>query len=493
MRNHQDLKVFSLIGAVLIFTFFLSSCATATPVIPGELPVAEEQSQVEVPGGLMALPDGSGVEHPVLVFDFQIQSRLVNSEEYQECVEAGACEPAAEILHAYTPAGVSWYQAQSYCSYLGGRLPTEAELTRASGGSEDCPETGGSLVEQEGFGEWVYDWDDPDYYNGSLVSNPFGPLYGDLKVAMGLDLSSISDVIWKYFGVYDNAEIYGKTKYYEVDSSFAKYDEDDSSFAKYDEDDSSFAKYDEDDSSFAKYDEAFYPKIEELKAFAKYDGQLVIKFEDGKFFIGNENVDMDKASPNQGAYFPRLGMLPDQFNPLVGFRCVTGGAPLSYAPMCKTETAPSCSLPAEELETISAQLTVDNGVDPNFNIVGANCPQGSTYALTISHELPSGEGVEVKAGSKDCDCQEYKDYPGKLYCSCPSPGAGLMTEVEICKSGQETLIPIDDFCQPGSSFDLQSGVCSHVDSATPLIFSLVGGSSRCRRFSLPQRSGSAGP
>ena len=450
MRNHQDLKVFSLIGAILIFTIFLSSCATATPVIPDELPVPEEQSQVGVPGGLMILPDGSGAEHPVLVFDFQIQSRLVTHEEYQECVAAGACEPAAEVLHAYAPAGVSWYQAQSYCSYLGGRLPTEAELTRATGGSEDCPETGGSLVGQEGFGEWVYDWDDPNYYNGSLVSNPFGPLYGDLKVAMGLDLISIGDVVGKFWGK----------------------DIDDNTFAKYDEDQGSFAKYDEDDSSFAKFDDASFAKIEELKFFYKDELKLSVKLENGKWFIEADGADQDKWLSDSN-YFPRLGMLPDQFNPLVGFRCITEGAPLSYAPICKTETAPLCSLPAQELETISTQLTLDNDLDPNFNIVGANCPQGNTYALTISHELPSGEGVEVKAGSKDCDCQEYADYPGKLYCSCPSPGAGLMTEVEICKSGQETLIPIDNFCQPGSKFDLRSGACSSVESGTPLIFSLV--------------------
>ena len=122
-----------MIGLILIISIFLSSCATVTPVVPGEIQLPAVQTEVEVPGGLITVEDGSGLRHSVLVFDFEIQSRLVIGAEYAQCVEEGECEPVPEsILPA--PAGVNWYQAQAYCSYLGGRLPTEAELIRATGG-----------------------------------------------------------------------------------------------------------------------------------------------------------------------------------------------------------------------------------------------------------------------------------------------------------------------------------------------------------------------
>lgn len=455
MRRHRTRNRPTFISAIFIITFLLSSCATATPVIPEEFPdlEPEPQSQLDIPGGLLLLPDGAGADHPVLVFDFQIQSRLVTHDEYQECVEAGACEPAPEAIHDYAPAGVTWYQAQAYCSYLGGRLPTEAELTRSTGGSEDCQDSGGNLVSQEGFGEWVFDWDDPDFYNGSLVGNPFGPTYGDLKIAMGLNLDSINEVIYKYFGKYEDPE------------SFAKYDG--SEIAR---------KGQEDNDTFAKWDDAVsFAKLDELKlTFAKYEGQILIKFEEGKFFIGTDGADQGKWESGEGTFYPRMGILPDQSNPLVGFRCVTQGAALSYAPICKTQTAAKCSLPAEQMETISAQLTMDRDVNPNFQIVGANCPQGDTFDITISHELSNGEGVEIKAGGKECDCQEYAEYPGKLYCDCPSPGAGWKTEIDVCAAGGETLIAMDDLCPSGSHFDIQSFMCVIDQFEPPALFSLVG-------------------
>ncbi|MFN2281273.1 MAG: hypothetical protein ACK2TZ_05360 [Anaerolineales bacterium] len=198
-----------------------------------------------------------------------------------------------------------------------------------------------------------------------------------------------------------------------------------------------------------------------------------IKFEDGKFSINATSADMDKSGPGQGPDFPRMAMLPDMSNPLVGFRCVTEGAALTYAPICTTQSASQCSLPTDEMQTISLQLAEESGVDPNFQVAGVNCPQGGEFDLTISHELPSGEGVVVVADGEECTCQEYADYPGKLYCSCPSPGAGIKTEIEACASGEETLISMDEFCLNGSRFDLQSGGCTQVETGIPLIYSLV--------------------
>ncbi|MFN2281525.1 MAG: SUMF1/EgtB/PvdO family nonheme iron enzyme, partial [Anaerolineales bacterium] len=195
MRTQRWHRGTKLPSVLFILSIILAGCATLTPVVPDEVQILEAQTEVETPGGLMYVEDSTGLSHPVLVFDYQIQSRLVE------------CEPVAESDYPLAPAGVDWYQAQAYCSYLGGRLPTEAELVRATGGDEDCSDSGGELISQEGFGEWVYDWDDPDYYNNSLVTNPFGPMYGDIKVAMGLDLNAASEAMGKYWVKLDEMEL----------------------------------------------------------------------------------------------------------------------------------------------------------------------------------------------------------------------------------------------------------------------------------------------
>ena len=463
MRSQQTQQGIILLSIILIFSFILSSCATVTPVVPGEIQLPAVQTEVEVPGGLITVEDGSGLRHSVLVFDFEIQSRLVIGAEYAQCVEEGECEPVAETEYPLAPAGVNWYQAQAYCSYLGGRLPTEAELIRATGGEEDCTDSGGELISQEGFGEWVYDWDDPDYYNRSLVANPFGPMYGDLKVAMGLDLDAAGEAMGKYWIKWDELKL-DEVKLDEIKLDEIKLDE-----IKLDE-----IKLDEiklDEIKFESYKFFSMGKWE----FAKDTWRYSIKFEDGKFFINAESVGMDKSSPDQPPIFPRIGMLPDMSNPLVGFRCVTEGAALTYAPICKTQTAATCNLPPDKMQTISLQLADESDLDPNFQVAGANCPQGGEFALTISHDLPSGEGVEVKAGGKECACQEYTDYPGNLYCSCPSPGAGVLTEIEACQAEEDALVAMDEFCPTGYYYDLQVGGCAMLAPGVPLIYSLVDG------------------
>jgi type VI protein secretion system component Hcp len=458
MRNQRTLRGATFLSAFFILSIILSSCATATPIIPGDEYGLAAQTQVDVPGGLMLLEDGYGQEHPVLVFDFQIQSRLVVGAEYAACVEAGACEPVGETEYPLAPAGVNWYQAQAYCSYLGGRLPTEAELARAAGGEEDCQE---GVITQEGFGEWVHDWDAPDYYNDSLVANPFGPMYGDLKVAMGLDLDTAGEAMGKYWIKWDELKL-EEIKLDEIKLEEIKLDE-----IKLDE-----IKLDEiklDEIKFESYKFFSMGKWE----FAKDTWQYSIKFEDGKFFISAESVDMDKSGPGQGPDFPRMGMLPTSSNPLVGFRCVTEGAALTYAPICKNQTAPNCSLPAVQKETISAQVDAAVETNPDFRVAGANCPEDGAFDLTISHGLPSGEGVKIKSGGEECTCQEYEGYPGNLYCSCPSPGAGVKTEVEVCASEEETLIPMNDFCQSGSYYSLEVGGCVRGVSGTPLLYNLM--------------------
>jgi len=75
---------------------------------------------------------------------FGIDRTEVTVGDWDRCLRAGRCPPARmppadpRVTHPGHPVGgVRWREAQSYCYFVGGRLPSEAEWERAARGGDE--------------------------------------------------------------------------------------------------------------------------------------------------------------------------------------------------------------------------------------------------------------------------------------------------------------------------------------------------------------------
>jgi formylglycine-generating enzyme required for sulfatase activity len=173
--------------------------------------------------------------HEVTLSAFELARTETTVAQYAACVEAGVCaEPARDYTDGLSfnwgaPGrdehpinGVTWFQAEGFCEYVGGRLPTEAEreyAARSEGqdqkypwgdeeatceravmnedGEDGCGDRRTSPVCSKPAGhsaqgicnlagnvsEWVYDWFD-DYPSEPQV-DPTGPESGSNRVLRG--------------------------------------------------------------------------------------------------------------------------------------------------------------------------------------------------------------------------------------------------------------------------------------------------------------------
>lgn len=194
---------------------------------------------VYIPAGDFSMGDNGfdAPAHTVTLDAYWIQQTKVTNRMYDQCVKAGICSAPTQQLGgpvftnpdfaSHPVVGVNWDQAQAYCGWIQGSLPTEAQWEKGArglngnvypwGNSEpscdllnfgncygrttnvNATANGASafgLLEMAGnVFEWVGDWYDANYYATSPAANPTGPASGQFRVIRGSSFETVEESV----------------------------------------------------------------------------------------------------------------------------------------------------------------------------------------------------------------------------------------------------------------------------------------------------------
>jgi formylglycine-generating enzyme required for sulfatase activity len=195
------------------------------PELGDTLPWVDGSTLVYIPPGEFTMGHGGddNPEHVAYLDGFWIYRMEVTNRMYLRCVAMGECSPPADdpsTLDLEDPeisdlpvVNLRWDQAEGYCQFIGGTLPTEAQWEKTARGDEgdiypwgdaepscdllnfnnclgetspviDYPQGASSYDVLDMAGnvlEWVADWYQSNYYTEAPFDNPMGPEFGEVR------------------------------------------------------------------------------------------------------------------------------------------------------------------------------------------------------------------------------------------------------------------------------------------------------------------------